>query len=85
MNFQFYINFIIPIMVLIIYIVHTTYKSKNLRNAATIARDENYRKLSEDFIRLQQELKEGQERLLEEQSQISRRITTIEQMLREVD
>ncbi|TVX93352.1 hypothetical protein [Paenibacillus agilis] len=80
-------GFLFSIMALLFYFVYAKYSSKHLKKASAsmIDRDEDYRKLLENFTRLQQELKAGQEKLLAEQFQINRRVTSIEKVLKEVD
>ncbi|WP_229750674.1 hypothetical protein [Paenibacillus nasutitermitis] len=63
------------------------FKTKHLRisNASDIARNEEYRNITENSIRIQQDLREGQDKMMAELSQIRNRMTAIEKMLREVD
>jgi hypothetical protein len=56
-----------------------------ITSTAEIARDEAYRKLTEQVILTQQKMNENQQRMIEELSELRIRITSMEKMLREVD
>lgn len=79
--------FLVAVMAMLTLFMLSRFKTKHLgiSNASDIARNEDYRNLTESSIRIQQELREGQEKLLAEVSQIRNRVTSIEKMLREVD
>jgi hypothetical protein len=63
------------------------FKMRQIRitSTAEIARDEAYRKLTEEAILTQQKMNENQQKVIKELSELRIRITSIEKMLREVE
>lgn len=78
---------LLAVLVLLIVVVWQAFKSYQTKtsNAGYIARDEAYRKLSEEAISLQQETVENQKKIIGELSELRKRIDGIEKTLREVE
>ncbi|MDF2524671.1 MAG: hypothetical protein K0R31_2312 [Clostridiales bacterium] len=80
-------TFLVAGMILMLMLAWQWFKMRQIRitSTAEIARDEAYRKLTEQVILTQQKMNENQQRMIEELSELRIRITSMEKMLREVD
>ena len=80
-------TFLVAGMILMLMLAWQWFKMRQIRitSMAEIARDEAYRKLTEEAILTQQKMNENQQKMIEELSELGIRITSIEKMLREVE
>ncbi|WP_233559489.1 hypothetical protein, partial [Halorubrum sp. Atlit-9R] len=60
-------------------------RPSQISSSVEIARDEEYRRLAESSYLIQQELKEGQDKIHDELTQLRVRINGMEKLLREVE
>ncbi|QJD85449.1 hypothetical protein [Cohnella herbarum] len=60
-------------------------KHMELMNAGDIAREEHYRQLAESSLYVQQQMKDGQNQVLQELKEIRARLSAVEKLLREVE
>lgn len=74
------------ITILAVVVISHAFKTQQAKaiSKAEIARDEAYRKLAEEAVKIQQQMTEEQQRMSKDLSEIKKRIDAIEKMLREV-
>lgn len=80
-------TFLVAGMILMLMLAWQWFKMRQIRitGMAEIARDEAYRKLTEEAILTQQKMNENQRKMVEELSELRGCITRIEKILREVE
>jgi hypothetical protein len=67
--------------------IQQKFKTKHLElmNAGDVAREEHYRRLADSSLYVQQQLKEGQDKVFHELQEIRARLSAVEKLLRDVE
>ena len=83
LGMAFAFGILVLIVILLVVLIKQSFKTKHLK--LTSQADAEFRKLAESSLRLHQELKDGQDKLLAEIAQLRTRMTAVEKLLREVE
>lgn len=87
LSIVFVFGILVLFVILLAVIIKQVYRTKHLKivSTADAAKEAEFRKFVESSFQLQQEMKEGQDKLAAEVNQLRTRVNAIEKLLREVE